>query len=272
MGAPAGEPTRGAYSEDPVTVTLTHPFEIAQYEVTVRDWAELGLPLSGLQPAGCSSDSCPVYATWYDAMIFANMKSLAHDPPLAPCYQLTGCAPSDAGRGIICTNAVETGPLYDCPGYRIPTEAEWEYACRAGTTTAFYDGAITVSAVPAGYNVAVACYDEPELGPIAWYCTNSGRTAHPVGGKSPNPWCLYDMLGNMFESTTGGYNGQSYGSSPQTDPSAQLGTFTSRVERGGVYFGPPGNATCFNRLGIPAQNPIEGEGIRLVRTLDSRDN
>ncbi len=151
---------------------------------------------------------------------------------------------------------MEKGPLYDCPGYRLPTEAEWEYVCRAGTSTAFYDGAVTTSAVSVPQQI-LSCYDEPNLDQISWYCTNGGQVAHPVGGKYPNPWCLYDISGNMAEWTNGGYNGEPYGASPQTDPGSTLGTFTSRVERGGMYYAPPINATCFGRLGLNPNFPID---------------
>jgi formylglycine-generating enzyme required for sulfatase activity len=272
MGAPADDPTRAAISEDPVTVTLTHAFEIGQHEVTIAEWLDAGLPLSSpaKQPTGCLTPDCPAFATWYDAMRYANARSAAHSPPLPACYQLSGCA-SEAGADWICTSAVETGPLYDCKGYRIPTEAEWEYACRAGTTTAFYDGNISLALVPPGGPVIIASYDEPMLDPIAWYSSNSGGVAHPVGKKWPNPFCLYDILGNLSEWTSGGYDGQSYstmyGSSPQTDPGATLGTYARRNDRGGAYFLWPAIETCFGRDGISVGVVSSATGVRLVRSL-----
>jgi sulfatase modifying factor 1 len=272
MGASSTEPTRAAVSEDQVIVTLTHAFEISQYEATVAEWTALGLPLSTQpkEPTGCAGAQCPVYATWYDALRYANAKSRAHTPSLPPCYQLTGCS-TDGGFGMICSAAVETGSLYDCKGYRIPTEAEWEYTCRAGTTTAFYDGDFTVSSVPPGANIFAASYDEPMLDSIAWYSTNSDGGAHPVGLKWPNPFCIYDMLGNMSEWTSGGYNGQAYatmyGPSPEVDPGATIGAFTLRNDRGGPYYGWPAVDDCFSRNGTPVQVPGAGTGVRLVRTL-----
>ncbi len=78
---------------------------------------------------------------------------------------------------------------YQAPGYRIPTEAEWEYACRAGTTTAFAGGAIT----------EIGCEVEPSLVALGWYCGNLNGWSHPVATLSPNAFGLYDMHGNVWE-------------------------------------------------------------------------
>jgi len=73
--------------------------------------------------------------------------------------------------------------------YRLPTEAEWEYACRAGSTTAFANGGIS----------ELECAYDPSLDAMGWYCGNSEQTTHPVQQKNPNAWGLYDMHGNVWE-------------------------------------------------------------------------
>ena len=101
--------------------------------------------------------------------------------------------------------------------YRLPTEAEWEYACRAGTTTKRHFGD-----------------DADRLGEYAWYQDNAHDTTHPVAQKKPNPWGLYDMLGNVAELCSDRHEWEYYKSSPMDDPTGPESGPTV-VIRGGIY-------------------------------------
>jgi formylglycine-generating enzyme required for sulfatase activity len=125
-------------------------------------------------------------------------------------------------------------------GYRLPTEAEWEYACRAGTTTPFNTGD--------DITTAQANYD--------------GNETSPVGSFAPNAWGLYDMHGNMWEWCWDWYGG--YNTVPQTDPIG-VSSGSNRVLRGGGWGGPAQDARSAGRANADPTDRFVVLGIRLVR-------
>ena len=135
---------------------------------------------------------------WSDAARYCNARSKAEG--LEPCYDL---------QTWECN--------FQANGYRLPTEAEWEYACRAGTTTAYYFG-----------------NDSSKLGDNAWFEKNSGGKPLPMGQKPANPWGLYDMHGNLWEWCNDFYQVDYYQQSPKEDPRGPKAGDT-KVVRGGAW-------------------------------------
>jgi len=190
MGSPAGEPGRGSYDLSPRSTTIERNYFMDRTEVTQGGWKALS---GGVNPSNftttCSStpDICPVErVNWWAGVQFANAKSTSEG--LEECYALTGCTVNAWKGGNTSCSSVSFYHGADCTGYRLPSEPEWEYAYRAGTTTAFYNGPITQ---PTGI--------DPNLNLIGWYNGNSGSKTHPFGQKDPNAWGLYDMAGNVAE-------------------------------------------------------------------------
>lgn len=293
FGSPPGTPCMGPMTEKEVPVTLTRPFVIAKYEITQKQWTAMGFPVPPNVPA---CEDCPVsYLDWWEPLAWCN--ALSHLEGLEECYDLStcmgtiggGCPEGYQGCGgslgpedyYRCTGKTRKhDSMYDCEGYRLPTAAEWEYAAKAGTTTTTYNGDVTT-------DDSVGCVEEPVLNDIAWYCFNSGvyngpdtppsvssEFLHEVGQKQPNPWGLYDMLGNASEWVD--YVGTGFSLDANDGKAGQalidpMGTTEDddgrRDIRGGAYR----RAGCRTRSGDQVQEGADvrgpGYGFRPVRTV-----
>ena len=210
MGLPENE--AGRYKDETQhRVTLTKSYYLGVYEVTQEEYERL----MGTNPSTYKGKRNPVENVSYDDAI--GFIERLNDLPEEKA----------AGRS-----------------YRLPTEAEWEYACRAGSSTAYCFGD-----------------DEARLGEYAWYDKNSGIRTHPVGKKRPNGWGLYDMHGNVWEWCNDWYG--EYPSGSVTDPTgASSGSF--RVRRGGSWYNEA--ADCRSALRFRSDPSLRSSylGFRLV--------
>ncbi|HEY5801684.1 MAG TPA: SUMF1/EgtB/PvdO family nonheme iron enzyme [Burkholderiaceae bacterium] len=187
------------------------PYSIARHAVTEAQYAAV---MGQGAVAAERADQPVVEVSWLDAVAFCNRLSGA--AMLQPCYAIDG-------ENVVCDFAAH--------GYRLPTEAEWEYACRAGSNAVRYG----------------------ELDEIGWHAGNSAGRLHPVGGKSANAFGLYDTIGNAWEWCWDLYDPDVYGA--------------YRVFRGGGWLDAPHacRASC-RRKSHPTYR-IDDLGFRLAQTI-----
>ena len=208
----------------------THQVTVAAFEMGVTEITqEQYLSITGTSPSFFCGECYPVQSvSWFDAARFCNQ--LSEKAGLTPCYD---------------ESTWECN--YSVNGFRLPTEAEWEYACRAGTETAYYSGD-----------------DESDLDTVGWYKENSGETPHPVGQKAPNGYGLYDMHGNVWEWCNDWYVEDYYATSPTDNPiGPQSGTY--KMERGGSWYnGAWGCRTTYRVKHLPSF-AHDALGIRVIR-------
>ena len=233
----------GTFTMGTREVTLT-AFRMSRFTVT----QELYQEIMGINPSSFSSNPAegeiqskrPVEkVTWFDAVEFCN--KLSEREGLIPVYTITDRTPA-AGYPII--NATVTAAWAN-NGYRLPTEAQWEYACRAGTAADWHFG-----------------NTESNLVNYAWYSANSGSITHQVGLKLPNANGLYDMHGNVWEWCWDRLG--AYPSINETDPTGYASS-TSRVIRGGSWFNSAAYTHSVNRFSYIPFDRNHYIGFRLVR-------
>ena len=195
-------------------VTISHGFYLGKYEITREQWkAVMGTAPWSSQESDPQGPRLPANISWHDAQAFVQ----------------------------------RLNDHFGQEAYRLPTEAEWEYACRAGTTTRWFFGD-----------------DESQLASYAWYEANAMGSVHPVGEKLPNPWGLFDMYGNAIEWVWDNYASNYYGGTPKTDPTGPLWSYF-RVQRGGSYRWGAGYASSYWNMWHRPEFDWVDFGMRLLK-------
>ncbi len=192
-------------------VTISKPFYIGKYEVTQDQW----VAVMSSNPSNSKGRTKPV-------------ENISYDDTLLFIRKLN----EKEGTGK----------------YRLPTEAEWEYTARVGTTTAYSFGD-----------------DKNKLGQYAWYQDNSEKETHPVGQLKPNVWGLYDMHGNVWEWVQDWYSEKYYANSPSTNPKGDS-SGSHKVLRGGGWATPARSCqSAIRSINLPTDRKSD-IGFRLVRS------
>jgi formylglycine-generating enzyme required for sulfatase activity len=218
MGAPESDDKASDDEKPQHRVRITRPFYLGITEVTQAQYQAVTATNPSLFTR---SEDQPVESiSWNDAMAF--------------CERLNALEKQELGAAT----------------YRLPTEAEWEYACRAGS--------------PARYSFGA---EAAQLGAYAW--SGSTNETQPAGQKRPNAWGLFDMHGNVWEWCADGYDTQYYSQSPVDDPQGPL-TALKHVIRGGAWDNAPEDLRSANRFGTAPDKKVCDHGFRVARDVSRR--
>ena len=241
---------RNSEIESPIHEVTLNSFFLGKYQVTQKEWEKV----VGNNPSKFLESDSPIETiTWYDAVKFCNKISIKEG--LQPCYCVNGDNNSKnwGDRFIPEVN-------WKADGYRLPTEAEWEYAAKGGNLPndlARRNGKKTYYKYSGSNNI-----DE-----VAWYNNNSDRKPHSVGKKNPNELGIYDLSGNVFEWCWDCYNEHDINFKTQTNPhGADTGNY--RMFRGGCWRLESDDCLVSNRIFIWPSESNSSISLRLLRSLN----
>jgi formylglycine-generating enzyme required for sulfatase activity len=217
MGSPDSDKYANSDEKPQHRVRITKPFYLGKYPVTQEQWEAV----MGSNPSQFKGPKNPVErVSWDDCQHFLEKLN---------------------------------AKLADHRKFRLPTEAQWEYACRAGSTACY-------------------CFGDKasRLSEYAWYNQNSGNKSHPVGEKKPNAWGLYDMYGNVWQWCADRYDGGYYSLSPTDDPLGPCEGNARRVFRGGSWEHGTGHCRSAYRGSHAPGRQIDHLGFRVLILVDSQ--
>lgn len=237
MGAANDQPGSQFRDRPQHPVRLTRDFWIGATEVTQEEWSRL-MPNNPSFHTGCAR--CPVEnVSWDEAVDYVN--ALSTSCGLTPCY------PALAADRQFFTLSL------DCTGFRLPIDAEWEHATRAGTTTAFFNGEPLASS---------GSMPEPRMAGYGW--TVGSTMTHPVGELMPNPFGLYDVYGNVAEMTSDGRRAYVASMTAVVDPVGPGWMIARPSLRGGAIGSSSADLRSYTRVEINRVDPALG--FRVART------
>lgn len=265
-----GDNLGDGYSDElPIHSVTLSSFYMGKYEVTQAEWSAY-MPAENWSSYGTGDTYPAYYVSWYEIIKYCNLRSMAEG--FTPCYTINSSTnPADWGAVPTSSNATWNAAIcnWSANGYRLPSEAEWEYAARGGLSGQRFPNGATISHSTNG-DTQANYYAQPssysyDVSPTTGYHPSYNGKSSPVGSFPPNGYGLYDMSGNLWEWCWDWYSSSYYSSSPSSNPTGPT-SGSYRVIRGGSWGGNAGSCRVALRDNLGPYGSGGSMGFRLSRT------